>query len=363
MWRQLVALAGAGAVLYVAQHWNLINEYITKALAVLASTCITLFAANKLYFSGGKCYETGRLDGKLVIVTGANTGIGKETASELARRGAKVIMACRNMEKAESAKADIISSYGEGQPGALTKNIVNDEVKKSLNPVKPEQLIIEQLDLSSFKSIREFVDRIHKKGLKIDILINNAGISSSVLGKTEDGFEMHIGVNHLGPFLLTELLLADMNRSSSGSRIILLSALAHRICMMDLIPLNVSARGHYSFQLYARSKLANSMYAQYLSRKLEADGIQTASVHPGVVRTEISRDDWLIWASINGLLRPFTKTPWEGAQTTLYTALTPQLNSGAYYADCAEAKALPLVFDKTAQEELIAASRKAVGLD
>ncbi|KAM7543106.1 hypothetical protein Aperf_G00000008049 [Anoplocephala perfoliata] len=334
-----------------------------KTVAVLAGTGITLFGANKLYFSGGKCYETGRLDGKLVIVTGANAGIGKETASELARRGAKVIMACRNLEKAESAKADILSSYGEGQPTALTKNIVNDEVKKSLTPVKPEQLIIEKLDLSSFKSVREFAERFREKGSKIDILVNNAGIYSCPYGKTEDGFEMQIGVNHLGPFLLTELLLPNMNRSSEESRIILLTSGAHRRCRISLIPLNIS-KGEYSrLQCYSRSKLANAMYAQYLSRKLEADGIQIASVHPGFVRTEIFHNIKFLPVLVNTLLLPFSKSPWEGAQTTLYVALTPRLNPGAYYADCAEAKAHPLVFDRTAQAELVDVSRKAVGLD
>ncbi|KAM7542761.1 hypothetical protein Aperf_G00000008115 [Anoplocephala perfoliata] len=362
MWKEILAFAGVGAAIYGAQRWDLIDENIAKALAALAGTGFTLFASNKLYFSGGRCYETGRLDGKLVIVTGANTGIGKETASELARRGANVIMACRNVEKAEEAKVDIIANYGKGRPGALTKNVLNSKIRAILTPVQPEQLAIEKLDLSSFKSIRAFVQRIRDKGLKIDILINNAGVMMCPYAKTEDGFEMQVGTNHLGHFLLTELLLPEMNRNSKGTRIILVSSVAH-LSARGLLPLNVDRANYNRLQCYFRSKLANAMYAQYLSRRLESEGIQTASVHPGSVITELSRHISFFRIDPVMLLRPFVKNSWEGVQTTLYTVLTPKLNSGAYYADCAVAKTHPLVFDQKAQEELIAASRKAVGLE
>ncbi|KAM7542611.1 hypothetical protein Aperf_G00000008033 [Anoplocephala perfoliata] len=309
------------------------------------------------------CTESGRLDGKLIIVTGANAGIGKETTAELARRGAKVIMACRNMEKAEAAKADILSLYGKDQPTALTKNVVNEEVRKCLTPVLPEQLVIEKLDLSSLKSVRDFAQRICKGDTKIDILINNAGIMACPYDTTEDGFEIQMGTNHLGPFLLTELLLPAIKRAGNGSRIILLSSVAHRSAKTNLIPLNMEKDGYNRMESYSRTKLANAMYANYLSRSLSSFGILTASVHPGVVQTELFRSMKFIPGLINTVGRPFTKTPWQGAQTTLYTVLTPELKSGAYYADCAEGKAVKRVFDEAAQEELIAASRKAVGLD
>ncbi|KAM7542328.1 hypothetical protein Aperf_G00000008057 [Anoplocephala perfoliata] len=363
MLKAIVAFAGAGAAIYAAHHWDLIDENIAKALGVLAGTGFTLFASNKLYFSGGRCYETGRLDGKLVIVTGANTGIGKETASELARRGANVIMACRNVEKAEEARADIIATYGKGRPTALTKNVLNSKIRAILTPVQPEQLAIEKLDLSSFGSIRSFVQRIRDKKLKIDVLINNAGVMMCPYEKTVDGFEMQVGTNHLGHFLLTELLLPEMNRNSKGTRIILLSSRAHLRAKTSLLPLNVDKANYNRSQCYSRSKLANAMYAQYLSRRLEAEEIQTASVHPGAVATELSRHINFLRIDPAVLFRVFLKSSWEGAQTTLYTVLTPKLNSGAYYADCAVAKTHPLVFDQKAQEELIAASRIAVGLE
>ncbi|VDL58180.1 unnamed protein product [Hymenolepis diminuta] len=162
---------------------------------------------------------------------------------------------------------------------------------------------------------------------------------------------MQVGTNHLGHFLLTELLLPEVNAGGKGTRIILLSSVANLHAKDSLLPLNVDEAHYNSLQCYFRSKLANAMYANYLSKKLLPTGIQTASVHPGGVMTEISRHNLLL------------RNPWEGAQTTIYTALTQNLHSGDYYADCKVAKVNPLVYDMKAQEEMVSASRKAVDLD
>ncbi len=126
---------------------------LQAAVATAAGLGGTLYIANKLFFSGGVCTEPGRLDGKLVVITGANAGIGKETAAELARRGANVIMACRSLERAEQAKADILNDYGEGSPTALTKNIAKSSLKQYISPVKPDQVIS-----NFFTSIMSSVD-------------------------------------------------------------------------------------------------------------------------------------------------------------------------------------------------------------
>ncbi len=110
-------------------------------VATVAGFGGALYVANKLFFAGGVCLEPGRLDGKLVVITGANTGIGKETVAELARRGANVIMACRSLERAENAKADILNNYGEGKPTALSKNIAKSSLKQYISPIKPEQVM------------------------------------------------------------------------------------------------------------------------------------------------------------------------------------------------------------------------------
>nr|VZI45042.1 unnamed protein product [Spirometra erinaceieuropaei] len=198
-----------------------------KFAVSVAGVGIGLYALNRCYFSGSRCMLPGRLDGKLAIVTGANSGIGRETTAELARRGARVIMACRNQKRAEEAKADILARYGESSRHALTLNVASRSLKQFLTPVRPEQLIIEELDLASFNSVRAFVARICKPDTRIDLLINNAGIMACPYSLTKDGFESQVGTNHLGHFLLTELLMPALKRAVPGARIINLSSLAH----------------------------------------------------------------------------------------------------------------------------------------
>ncbi|KAM7542673.1 hypothetical protein Aperf_G00000008096 [Anoplocephala perfoliata] len=277
-------------------------------------------------------------------MTNANARVGEETAAELARRGANVIMACRNIDKAEAAKTDILSLYGKGQPTTLTKNVVNAKVKECLTPVLPEQFDIKKLDLGSLASVRDFAQRICQKDTKLDILISDAGTFSFRYTTTEDGFEIQMSANHLPPFLLTGLLLSAVKRAGNGARIIFLSSRPHLQTKTSLIPLTLTKDKFNPPQSYNRSKFANAMYAHHLSKTLASFEILTASVHPGVVRTEMFR------------------TPWKGAPTTFYTALTLKLTSGAYLADGAEAKTLPIVYDETEAEELVSASRRAVGL-
>ncbi|KAM7542869.1 hypothetical protein Aperf_G00000008150 [Anoplocephala perfoliata] len=277
-------------------------------------------------------------------MTNANARVGKETAAELARRGANVIMACRNIDKAEAAKVDILSLYGKGQPTTLAKSVVNARVKECLTPVLPEQLDIKKLDLSSLASVRDFAQRICEGDTKLDILINNAGTFSFRYATTEDGFEILMSTNHLPPFLLTELLLPAVKRGGNGARTIFLSSRPHLQTKTSLIPLTLTKNKCNLLLTYNRCKRANAMYAHYLSKLSASFGILTASVHPGVVRTEMFR------------------TPWEGAPTTLYTLLTLKLTSGAYFADGAEAKTSLIVYDETEAEELVSASRRAVGL-
>ncbi|XP_029385171.1 retinol dehydrogenase 12, like [Echeneis naucrates] len=258
------------------------------------------------------CAET--LDGKTVVITGGNTGIGKETAIDLAKRGAKVIIACRDMEKAQAAVKDIIEVSGN------------------------ENVLCMKLDLADSKSIREFAEAVNKGEPKLNILINNAGVMVCPYGKTADGFEMQIGVNHMGHFLLTYLLL-DLIKKSAPARIINVSSLAHSWSSIDLDDIN-SEKGYNKNKAYSQSKLANVLFTRSLAKRLEGTGVTTYSLHPGVIQTEL-------WRHLNGpqqflwkLATPFTKNSTQGAQTTIYCAVEPSLEkeSGGYYSDCAPAK-------------------------
>jgi len=251
---------------------------------------------------------------KNVIVTGANCGIGYETALELAKRGAHVILACRDETKAKQACEQI------------KQESKNDNVE------------VELLDLSKLQSIKAFSERIIVKLNKLDVLINNAGLAVSYFNKTEDGFETTFGVNHLGPYYLTRLLL-DLIKRSAPSRIVNVSSLGHRGMKMNWTDLQ-SEKSFSSFNAYAHSKLANILFTNELAERLRESGVTCVSLHPGVVKTEIVRmpDNASLGVRLIGSLTKafftmFGKTAAQGAATSVYCATDSEVtkHSGAYY--------------------------------
>lgn len=275
------------------------------------------------YFSGW-CKSNRKLHGITVIVTGCNTGIGKETAKDLYTRGARVIMACRDTTKAEIAKKEI--------------------EKEIENKKENGELIIEELDLCSFKSVNEFARILLSREDNINILINNAGVMMCPEGKTENGFETHIGSNHFGHALLTLLLLPKIIRSAP-SRIVFVSSYLHARFDLDLEDINFDKTRYNPFKAYCRSKAANVLFAKGLALKLKQYNIEdvtTYSLHPGVIRTDISRHfDKTVWYgaswAFNNIMGLFLKSPRCGAQTTIYCAVDEGCaeESGLYYSDCA----------------------------
>ncbi|MBJ8344914.1 SDR family NAD(P)-dependent oxidoreductase [Antrihabitans sp. YC2-6] len=202
---------------------------------------------------------------KTVVITGANAGIGLATAHDVAARGAKVVMACRNLDKAKAAREEIL----QRTPSA--------------------DLEIISLDLSSLDHVRRFAAELAENNPQIDALINNAGASPVGQQFTEDGFEMQFGANYLGPFLLTHLLLPNLKAAESGdARIVHLSSIVHNIGGID--PDTFRGRKFYfTLTAYAQSKLANAMFNYALARRLP-EGIATNAMHPGGVDSEIYRD-------------------------------------------------------------------------
>ncbi|XP_062335954.1 retinol dehydrogenase 12, like [Osmerus eperlanus] len=269
-----------------------------------------------------------RLDDKTVIITGANTGIGKETALDLAKRGARIIMACRDMEKAESALKEVVEGSGN-------KNVV-----------------ILKLDLSDTKSIKEFAEVINREESKLNILINNAGVMVCPYGKTADGFEMQIGVNHMGHFLLTYLLI-DLIKRSAPSRIINVSSMAHSLGTINLDDIN-SEKGYNKNKAYSQSKLANILFTHLLAKRLEGTGVTAYSLHPGVVQTDLWRHLNPAQQAVMKMVSPFTKNSVQGAQTTIYCAVDPGLEtkSGGYYSDCAPATCSRAATDDSVAQKL-----------
>ena len=258
------------------------------------------------------------LTGKFYIVTGGNSGIGRVTVGQLAKQGARVVLACRRVAEGERVKAALV---GAGVAGAIE---------------------VMELDLADLGSVRSFAASYLSSHTVLHGLINNAGVMNTPAGKTKDGFETQLGTNHLGHFLLTELLLGVL-RSSAPSRIVNLSSCFHDVAngrkgAIGFDDLHFDQRKYDGWEAYAQSKLANLLYAKELAGRLSGTGVTAVSVHPGWVRTELVKSFMPVWLQ-NTVLRPFLKLggmiePWEGAQATLFAVLSPVVpeHSGAFFS-------------------------------
>lgn len=247
------------------------------------------------------------LPGQVALITGGNVGIGRITAIELAKKGFQVVIAGRSLERTQPV-LDHINSLTVDSPALFIP-----------------------LDLASLASVRECVRIFTQLNLPLHLLVNNAGVAG-LRGLTQDGFEMTFGVNHLGHFLLTQLLL-DQLTSSGPSRIVTVSSRAHkRTTGIDWDDLCRPTRTWTGIREYAVSKLANLLFSSELAKRTLGTSVSTYALHPGVVDTEI-------WRALPDWARPLLRlrgflTPEEGARTTLHCALhAPQSESGLYYAD------------------------------
>lgn len=241
--------------------------------------------------------------GRVAIVTGANSGIGFETAKSLAHRGATVVMACRNMTKGEAA----LSAIREAAVGATVD--------------------LRALDLSSLSSVKSFAEGFLEDYDQLDMLINNAGVMMTPLSRTADGFELQLGTNHLGHFALTGHLL-DRLTATVGSRVVNVSSIAHRMGKIDFDNLNAE-RSYKKVGAYAQSKLANLLFTQELMRRLQRQGHETVvtAAHPGWTATNLQADI----ASFRIMGKVIAQTPAMGALPTLYAATAPEAKTGGYY--------------------------------
>lgn len=241
------------------------------------------------------------LTGKIAIVTGANSGIGYETAKNLAEKGATVVLACRNLEKAQAAQNEIMQT------------------------AKNARLEIMELDLASLASVRKFAEAFKAKYATLDLLINNAGVMTPPFTKTTEGFEVQFGANHLGHFALTGLLL-DCLLATPKARIVNVSSGMHHTGTIDFANLNAE-KGYNPSGAYAQSKLANLLFTLELNRRLAsigADVIATAA-HPGWTVTGLQKG---FMHTVSGLLG---QKPEMGALPTLQAAVDPGAQPNDYF--------------------------------
>uniref|UniRef100_H9GN12 Dehydrogenase/reductase 13 n=1 Tax=Anolis carolinensis TaxID=28377 RepID=H9GN12_ANOCA len=297
----------------------------------------------RMFIKGKECRNKTSLRGKTVLLTGGNSGIGKATALDLARRGARVIVASRNRKLGESAVSEIRKVRKH-----LCAECGNNEV------------IFMSLDLGSLRSVRTFAEAFLQSEPKLDILINNAG----QIMATIDGFDVTFQVNHLGHFLLTHLLL-DRIQQCSPSRVVIVSSDVHRRGTIDFQKVHKPVEGYLNaFQSYCNSKLANVLHVRELAKRLEGTGVTFYAVHPGW---------WASGARICSLVRYwfslsspglFFRDANNGAQTSIYCATEPGLESlsGSYFDNCRRDDTCPLGRDDALATKLWEFSERLVGL-
>ncbi|CAG2161780.1 unnamed protein product [Oppiella nova] len=283
-----------------------------------------------------------RLDGQVVVITGANSGIGRETALQLSLLGAKVIMGCRDPKRAGSA-VDYIK--------ANNKNAV---------------LSVIQLDLSSLESVRDFAKKVSQKETNIDILINNAGIAGTPESQTKEGFEMQFGTNHLGHFLLT-LLLLPLLKGAPKARVVSVSSGLYKVGKIHFDNINLRDGAYAPMKAYNQSKLANVLFTRELAKRLGPNStISAYCLHPGAIKTDIVKTDKLYERFLANIVSSLLfLTPHMGAQTSLYCALEDSIENetGFYYENCKKVDLKPIAMDDKTAAKLWELSTELVNLE
>ncbi|XP_050534204.1 retinol dehydrogenase 14-like [Daktulosphaira vitifoliae] len=256
------------------------------------------------------------MKGKVVIITGCNSGIGKETAKDIAKRGARLIMACRNIEVSSKVRDEIIEYSGNNN------------------------VVLMELDLSSLNSVRKFAGKINQQESRLDVLINNAGVAKT-FGKTitEDNLELTMATNQYGPYLLTRLLL-PLLKKSAPSRIVIVASELYRFAKLNLDKPNPT--NQIPAYLYYVSKYANIMFSNELARRLNESnsGVTCNCLHPGMIDSGIWRNvPFPLNLPIQLVVKTMFKTSEQGAQTTIYLAVSEDVEktNGKYFKDCKEA--------------------------
>jgi NAD(P)-dependent dehydrogenase (short-subunit alcohol dehydrogenase family) len=273
--------------------------------------------------------ENNRMLNKIVLITGANSGIGKETARVLAERGATIIMICRNKERGEAAL---------------------QELKEKTHSNNFELLIA---DLANPESIRNIVTEFKEKYDRLDVLINNAGLTLNERIITPLGYEKTFAINHLGHFLLTQLLLETLKKSAP-SRIINVSSAAHHTANLKFNDIN--QKSHYrGFIAYSNSKLANLLFTYELARRLEGTGVTVNALHPGFVKSNFGKGGRnKIFKALFVIARLFAISVEKGAKTSIYLASSPKVEgvTGKYFVKCKPVKSSDASYKLESQKRL-----------
>lgn len=276
--------------------------------------------------------------GRVCVITGASSGIGRETALALARLGATTVLVCRDRGRGEAVRADIRTRTGNGAV----------------------ELVL--ADLASQAAIRGLAAELLGRFPRVHVLVNNAGVVNLRHSTTVDGIETVFAVNHLAYFLLTHLLLERL-RASAPARVVNVASDAHRIGRLNWDDLGW-AQGYRAMRVYGQSKLANILFTYELARRLEGTGVTANCLHPGAVATRLGQNNGRLARLLIRLLVPFFRTAERGAQTSIYLASSSAVEgvSGRYFVNTRETRPSPASFDAAAARRLWELSARMTGL-
>ncbi|HXN31052.1 MAG TPA: SDR family oxidoreductase [Polyangiaceae bacterium] len=279
------------------------------------------------------------MQGKIVLVTGANQGIGKATALALSRQGARVAIVSRNADKGRAAVAEIEAASG-------ARGMVD--------------LIV--ADLSSQAEVRRVAGELKARHTRLDVLVNNAGVFVPKRHVTADGFEETFAVNHLAYFLLTHELL-DLLKASAPARIVNVSSHAHSHAKINWEDLQFAKHRYSSWRAYGQSKLANVLFTYELARRLEGSRVTANALHPGVVASGFARTYPGAMGLLYALSGLFMLTPEQGARTSIYLASSPEVEgvTGKYFSRCRQTRSSKISYCQASQRKLWALSEEMVG--
>jgi NAD(P)-dependent dehydrogenase (short-subunit alcohol dehydrogenase family) len=283
--------------------------------------------------------ENGGMEGKVVLITGGTSGIGRAAATALAAMGAEVVVTGRSRERGELAVEEIRDTSGNARVSLMLA------------------------DLAVQAEVRGLAEEFRERYDRLDVLVNNAGIIQSKRTETPDGIELTLAVNHLAPFLLTNLLL-DLLKKSAPSRIITVSSEARRGAKIDFEDLQ-SERRYRPFKVYGMTKLANILFTYELAERLEGTGVVANSLHPGGVNTNFGNNNRSFGTLIFRAFKPFMRTPEQGADTVVYLAVSPEAGkmTGRYLTDRKVVFSIEDPHDEVVQKRLWEVSEALTNLE
>lgn len=285
-------------------------------------------------------YEGATVQGKHIAITGPTAGIGHSASLEFARRGAKLTLFCRNLEKAESLQREIIAEGG----------------------LMPEIILMDMADLSS---VRRAGETLLARADPLDVLLNNAGVVNTTRKETVDGYEETLAVNHFAPFLLTGLLL-PLLLETPGARIVNVSSDAHMFVKGMGYEDMQATKNYRTFREYGRSKLANILFTRHLAGQLKGQGVTVNCLHPGAVATSLGTQNGGFFSrNLPKLLKPFFRSPDQGSQTSVYLCASDEVAeiTGEYFVNCKRKSPKPWARSDIDAETLWAYTERCVDFE